>query len=104
MIHPRPGSKLALICGTEPFSGFHWCSYGVTEEVVAAVEAGGLRPNATADDAGVEGFELDGHPFFIATLFQPQVEVLDGTDLHPLIRAFVDSVRHASEPVPTRHH
>jgi hypothetical protein len=29
--------------------------------------------SAVADDAGVEGIEVPEHPFFTATLFQPQV-------------------------------
>jgi CTP synthase (UTP-ammonia lyase) len=32
--------------------------------------------------------ELEGHPFFIATLFQPELSALAG-HLHPLILAFV---------------
>ncbi len=96
VIEPIVGSKLAEICGTEPFSGFHWCNYGVADDVVRALERRGLRPNATAADAGVEGFELDGHPFFIATLFQPQVAALDDSVLDPLIIAFLESVQQLS--------
>jgi len=41
------------------------------------------------DDAGdVRGIELDGHPFFIATLFQHERAALQGR-LPPLVRAFV---------------
>jgi CTP synthase (UTP-ammonia lyase) len=29
------------------------------------------------------------HPFFLATLFQPQVGAARGAPLHPVIRAFV---------------
>jgi len=36
----------------------------------------------------VEGIELPAHPFFVATLFQPQVGALAGRPLHPLIGAF----------------
>jgi CTP synthase (UTP-ammonia lyase) len=43
--------------------------------------------NASAEDAGVEGFELPGHPFYLATLFQPQVGSADRGELHPLISA-----------------
>ena len=42
--------------------------------------------SARAPDAGVEGIELPGHPFFLATLFQPQVGALDGRPRHPLVR------------------
>ena len=31
---------------------------------------------ARSADAGVEAVELPGHPFFVATLFQPQIGAL----------------------------
>ena len=40
---------------------------------------------------GVEGIELPGHPFFVATLFQPQIGALSGAPLHPLIAAFAEA-------------
>jgi CTP synthase (UTP-ammonia lyase) len=46
---------------------------------------------AHAPDAGVEGIEVPAHPFFVATLFQPQIGALDGKPLHPLITAFVEA-------------
>jgi CTP synthase (UTP-ammonia lyase) len=79
-----PGTRLAAICGAAPFRGFHWCNYGVSAGWLDALEGAGMVVSAYADDAGVEGFELPGHPFFMATLFQPQMA---GPD-HPLIRAF----------------
>ena len=40
------------------------------------------------DDAGdVRALELPGHPFFLGTLFQPELAG-DGTRAHPVIRAF----------------
>ena len=44
------------------------------------------------DDAGVEAIELPDHPFYLATLFQPQVGSLDGEPLHPVIADFVASI------------
>jgi CTP synthase (UTP-ammonia lyase) len=43
--------------------------------------------NAHADDAGAEGFELPDHPFYLATLFQPQVGSSEREELHPLLGA-----------------
>jgi CTP synthase (UTP-ammonia lyase) len=88
-----PGTRLAAICGVEPFAGFHWCSYGLAPAFEAALAAAGVVVCARAPDAGVEGIELPAHPFFIATLFQPQVGALAGEPLHPLIGAFLDAVR-----------
>jgi CTP synthase (UTP-ammonia lyase) len=57
-----------------------------------AREAAGVVVSAHAPDAGVEGIELPEHPFFIATLFQPQVGALAGRPPHPLIGAFLEAV------------
>jgi len=84
-----PGTRLAAICGTAPFSGFHFCSYGLSGGAVARLEAEGAVIAAHAPDAGVEAFELPAHPFFVATLFQPQMGALEG-ELHPLVAAFVE--------------
>lgn len=90
-----PGTRLAGIVGTDPFIGFHWCNYGLAESYESALEAAGVVISARAPDAGVEAIELEGHPFFIGTLFQPQVGALSGQALHPLISAFVDAARSA---------
>jgi CTP synthase (UTP-ammonia lyase) len=86
-----PGTRLAEICGSEPFTGFHWCGYGLADQYVAPLEDAGVVVSAHAPDAGVEGIELRDHPFFVATLFQPQVGSLNGGPLHPLITAFVQA-------------
>ena len=90
-VTPVPGTRLAAICGTAPFTGFHWCGYGLADAFVARLEASGVVVSARAPDAGVEGIELPGHPFFVATLFQPQVGALAGEPLHPLILAFAEA-------------
>ena len=51
--------------------------------------------SATAPDAGVEALELPGHPFYVATLFQPQVGSSQSGALHALIAAFVQAARAA---------
>jgi CTP synthase (UTP-ammonia lyase) len=93
-----PGTRLADICGTEPFTGFHWCSFGLADRYVDDLTAAGLVVSARAPDAGVEGIELPGHPFFMGTLFQPQVGSLEGRPLHPLIVAFLEAARAAAVP------
>jgi CTP synthase (UTP-ammonia lyase) len=84
------GTRLAAICGTAPFTGFHYCSHGLADGFVERLEETGVVISAHAEDAGVEGLELPDHPFFVATLFQPQIGALSGAPLHPLIAAFVE--------------
>jgi CTP synthase (UTP-ammonia lyase) len=86
-----PGTRVAALCGTGPFAGFHWCNYGVEPGLLARLTAAGLVVSATAPDAGVEAIELPDHPFYVATLFQPQVGSSETGELHPLIGALVEA-------------
>ena len=82
-----PGTHIAAAYGaTETREGYR-CRYGLNPEFQAALVAGPLR--AAADDASgeVRAVELDGHPFFVATLFQPERAALTGRT-PPLVAAF----------------
>ena len=85
------GTKLAQICGTAPFVGFHFCNFGVPDAQMARLVKHGVVVSAHAEDAGVEGIELPDHPFFVATLFQPQMAAVHNQGVHPLIRALVEA-------------
>jgi CTP synthase (UTP-ammonia lyase) len=85
-------SRLRAIYGTaEADEGYH-CNYGFNPDYEQMLsDADGLRI-AARDIAGeVRAVELPGHPFFFATLFQPERSGLRGQD-HPLINAFVAEV------------
>jgi CTP synthase (UTP-ammonia lyase) len=47
-----------------------------------------MRVTATDEEGGVRAVELAGHPFFVATLYQPERSAFGGR-AHPLVRAFV---------------
>jgi len=82
---PVPGTRLAAICGAAPFPGFHFCNYGL------AAPLDGLVVAAHADDAGIEAVELPEHPFYMATLFQPQVGTSETGAVHPLVGALLSA-------------
>jgi CTP synthase (UTP-ammonia lyase) len=86
-----PGSRFATWC-PEPFVGMHFCGYAATPGAIAALEPVGVRVTATAPDAGAEVLELDGHDFYVTSMFQPHVGALAGEPLHPLVRAFAAAV------------
>jgi CTP synthase (UTP-ammonia lyase) len=90
-VQPVPGTRLAAICGDAPFTGFHWCGYGLDSRIEAQLQSAGVVLSAHAADAGVEAIELPDHPFFIATAFQPQIGASQAEALHPLISALVDA-------------
>jgi CTP synthase (UTP-ammonia lyase) len=62
-------------------------------EFRAAIERAGLRVVGEDDHGDARVVELSGHPFFIGTLFQPQLESSPGAPA-PLLRALVDAAIH----------
>jgi CTP synthase (UTP-ammonia lyase) len=101
-VTPVPGTRLAAYMGTVPSHAFHWCNYGLSAGWIDRLEAAGLVVSAHAADAGVEAIEIPSHPFFIATLFQPQVGAATGGPLHPLIGALCAAASLRSQPAATR--
>jgi CTP synthase (UTP-ammonia lyase) len=83
-----PGSRLATIYGaTVGAEGYH-CSYGLNPDFEALLASGPLKVVARDDAGEVRAVELDGHPFYTATLFQPERAALKGP-VHPLVTAFL---------------
>jgi CTP synthase (UTP-ammonia lyase) len=97
IVHVVPGTRAAAICGPTPMIGYHQCAYGLDPAWIPKLEAAGLVVSGRAEDAGVEIVELRDHPFYIATLFQPQAGP-DDERLHPLLVAFATAIvrHHAS--------
>jgi CTP synthase (UTP-ammonia lyase) len=88
----RPGSRIFAAYGRgEAAEGYH-CSYGLNPEFQARLTSGPLRISAEDERGEVRAVELDGHPFFVATLFQPERAALAGR-LPPLVRSFVRSIQ-----------
>jgi CTP synthase (UTP-ammonia lyase) len=83
-----PASKLAAAYGAPEATAEYLCRYGVNPDFRRAIVAGPLREAATDENGDIRAVELDGHPFFVATLFQPERAVLRGKRV-PIVRAFV---------------
>jgi CTP synthase (UTP-ammonia lyase) len=67
--------------------GYH-CSYGLNPLFQAQLASGPLRVVAEDVTGAVRAVELDDHPFFVATLFQPERLALQGR-VPPIVAAFV---------------
>ena len=98
-VTPIPGTRLAGLCGTQPFSGFHWCNFGLSPERESRLEQSGLVVSARAPDAGVEAVELPGRRFYLATLFQPQMGSSESRMLHPILSALAAAAGSAAPVV-----
>jgi CTP synthase (UTP-ammonia lyase) len=84
------GSKQRIIYDRAAAEEQYHCRYGLNSQYEALLQ--GSRMHICARDLAGEAraVELEGHPFFIATLFQPERAALRG-EPHPLINAFVSA-------------
>lgn len=90
------GSRLADLCGAyELEEGYH-CRFGLDPRYRGWFEGGPLRIVGEDEAGDPRAFELDGHPFFFGTAFQPERSALAERD-HPLIVAFVRASAAARE-------
>jgi CTP synthase (UTP-ammonia lyase) len=85
-----PGSALAVAYGNlEIVEGYH-CNYGLNPTYAARLESGPLAVAARDRSGQVRAVELHGHPFYMATLFQPERAALMGRT-PPLVKAFIQA-------------
>ena len=90
-VHFKPGSKLAEAYGALTAVEEYHCGYGFNAKYRHHLEHGPLEVTSWDDDGDVRGVELQGHPFFVATLFQPERAGLKGR-VPPIVRAYVAAV------------
>jgi len=89
-IHFRPGSRIAAYYGREQSAERYRCRYGLNPDFQEALVSGPLRVGARDAAGEVRAVELDDHPFFLATLFQPERAAFQ-KQVPPLVAAFVRS-------------
>ena len=85
------GSRIRAAYGAEWSDEGYRCRFGLNPAFRPALEAAGMRFTATDAAGEVRGAELPGHPFFVATLFQPERSALTSMRVPPLVRAFVQA-------------
>lgn len=86
----QPHTKLANAYGKlETQEGYH-CSYGINPQFREALTTASLRMSAQGSGGELRAVELDSHPFFVATLFQPERAALRG-EVPPIVAAFLSA-------------
>ena len=95
-----PGSMAARISGPGRRTERYHCTFGLNAEYLEALTAGGLRFTGFDDLGNVRVMELPGHPFFMGTLFQPELQG-DGTQPHPIIAALGTAAAHHAAATAT---
>jgi CTP synthase (UTP-ammonia lyase) len=83
----EPGTLMQEIMGTDRSVERYHCSYGLDPAYLRRLTDAGVTFSAHDDAGDVRALELPDHPFFLGTLFQPELAG-DGTRAHPVIRAF----------------
>ena len=87
-IRLREGSLVRAACGSEHIVEAYHCRYGLNPAFRDRLETGALQFTGWDGSGDARVLELREHPFFVATLFQPERSALRA-DSHPLICAFV---------------
>ncbi|MFJ3487655.1 CTP synthase [Pseudomonas sp. NPDC090202] len=90
------GSRIAEAYGALDTEERYRCRYGLRKDLERAMFAGPLKVSGYDHDDEVRAMELDGHPFFVATLFQPERAALQGIT-PPLVKAFVQACAQQGE-------
>jgi CTP synthase (UTP-ammonia lyase) len=81
-------SRAAGFYGRTETAEEYYCNFGLNPEHQQRLHDGGLRVVGVDQDGEARVLELPDHPFFIATLFVPQLRSSPGAP-HPLITAYL---------------
>ncbi len=81
-----PGTLAAKLSGPGRRTERYHCDYGLDPAYLERLSQGGLSFSGFDDSGQVRIVELPGHPFFVGTLFQPELHG-DGNQPHPIIVA-----------------
>jgi CTP synthase (UTP-ammonia lyase) len=87
----QPGSCIAAIYGKSQISEKYHCSFGLNPRYSTLFNESGLRITGFDKSGEARVFDLDGHPFYMGTLFQPERSAFNDV-AHPLIVAYVQAV------------
>jgi CTP synthase (UTP-ammonia lyase) len=87
-IHLLPGSLIAKAYETSEIREGYRCRFGVNPQFERELLKDRLQAVGHDSAGDLRAIELTDHPFFVATLFQPERAALRGL-MPPLVRAFV---------------
>jgi len=87
-IRLKAGSQLSAIYGKTEIAENYNCNFGLNPRFESMLNDGKMHISGRDENGEARAMELQGSPFFIATLFQPEQSALAGAS-HPLICAFV---------------
>ena len=83
-----PDSRVSAIYGTTDVTERYYCNFGLNPDHHEQLHRGGFRIVGVDGDGEARILELPAHPFYIGTLFVPQVRSEPGKP-HPLVIAYL---------------
>lgn len=86
-----PETRIQAIYGEPEIVEMYRCRFGINPQYQSLLDGSDMAITGLDAEGEVRVVELAGHPFFIATLFQPERSALAGR-VHPLIVAYVEAV------------
>jgi CTP synthase (UTP-ammonia lyase) len=86
----EPGTRAAELYGATEVVEQHYCSFGINPGYREPLVDGGLRVAGVDADGDFRVLELPGHPFYVATLFVPQMRSTPDRP-HPLVTGFLEA-------------
>ncbi|GAA3837101.1 hypothetical protein ACFS5L_33265 [Streptomyces phyllanthi] len=95
-LHLGDGTRLSgVYSGAEQITETFHCRYGLNPDFADTIERSDLVISGWDSEGAARAVELADHPFFIGTLFQPELSS-EPRAVHPLIEAYTRAVlRHA---------
>jgi CTP synthase (UTP-ammonia lyase) len=85
------GSKVASFYGkNEITEQYGICNYGLNSEFAPLLEQKGMHIVGVDENGEARVMELNQHPFFVGTLYQPERSAFNKI-VHPLIKAFLQA-------------
>lgn len=84
-------SRVARIYGSTAAKEAYYCNFAVNPEYLEEIRNGPINITGSDSEGEVRVIEYSEHPFFIATLFVPQIRSTPEQP-HPLVNAFLKAV------------
>jgi len=86
-----PDSKIGRAFNSTEIREEYFCGFGINPKFLPLFSNSSLRFVGFNDEMIPQAIELENHPFFVGTAFQPERSAPSGR-VHPLIAAFVNAI------------
>ena len=86
----KENTRIMDLCKTTKLTEKFHCNYGFNSKYIDHLNKSKLKISGVDINEEIRIVELEDHPFFIATLFQPERSALSKKN-HPIINSFVSS-------------